>query len=269
MTDLIEALQEMDRMLVQSIDVEIRPVLMLEDIETGSLRVWLKTFLEAIPDESLKEAEWKKALGYYLVKGKYILLDWAHGRTTVTDRREVIELQREVLSLAEETNVRHIPMYAPIPPKQLVQGVQKVSDATMQLRPNESASYETRTGEVVPFTMTFGVSPQTLEELLTKETIENSLVLILKVKKPDYLGDSMWDLKHEGRTIPAKILDADWLAAFQERKVDVRPGDALRAEVAMVIRYGFDGEVVGMSYTINRVLEIVKAEPPEQRLPGA
>jgi len=28
-----------------------------------------------------------------------------------------------------------------------------------------------------------------------------------------------------------KILDSDWLKAFQNREIDIRPGDSIRAEV--------------------------------------
>ena len=269
MVNLIDAFQEIDRALAGSIDSSIEPVLMLEDIEAGSLKAWFRTVLDAIPDDALKDINWRKAVGTYLVKAKYRMINWTAKRATVTDRNEVIELQRDLLDLAEETDVRHIPTYAPVPPKLLVEGLQKVSDATSTLRKEtESASYETRTDEPVNFNMSFGVAVEALEELLTKETIENHLTLILKVKKPDYLGESQWDLKHENRTIPVKILDEKWLTSFQVREKDVRPGDALRAKVTSVTRYGFDGEVVGTSYTVTEVLEIVRAEPESPTLPG-
>ncbi len=69
-----------------------------------------------------------------------------------------------------------------------------------------------------------------VEELLTREVIPSQTVLILKVKKPDYLGTSKWEFVFE-HAIEAKILDVDWLVRFQNRREDVRPGDAIRAEV--------------------------------------
>jgi hypothetical protein len=92
-------------------------------------------------------------------------------------------------------------------------------------------------------------------------------MLILKVKKPDYLGESMWDMKHENRTIKAKITDEGWLMDFQRREVDVRPGDALRAKVRMETKYGYDGEVVGIYYTIIEVVEVIGSSSDAPRLP--
>ena len=49
MTDLIESFQEIDNEIVQSIDVKIEPVLILEDLEPASLKAWLRTALETLP----------------------------------------------------------------------------------------------------------------------------------------------------------------------------------------------------------------------------
>jgi hypothetical protein len=93
---------------------------------------------------------------------------------------------------------------------------------------------------------------------MTKETIESSAEMILKVKKPDYLGDSMWDFKHEKKTIPAKIEHADWLLRFQRREVDVRPGDSVRAVVGFTTKYDDRYNVIAIRYSILEIIEIIK-----------
>ena len=72
MTELIDALQSVDKVLVSSIDVQIEPVLLLEDVESGSLRAWFRDHLENIPDDVLESADWKRAVGLYLKKAKYL-----------------------------------------------------------------------------------------------------------------------------------------------------------------------------------------------------
>jgi hypothetical protein len=86
----------------------------------------------------------------------------------------------------------------------------------------------------------------------------------LKVKRPDYLGESMWDFRFETKTIPAKISDSQWLLKFQNREVEVRPGDALKAQVRIEVKYDFDGEVIASHYTITEVLEVITVNPPGQ-----
>jgi hypothetical protein len=52
MSELIDSFQEIDRNLVTSIDVNIEPILLLEDIEAGSIKVWLSNMLKLIPDDA-------------------------------------------------------------------------------------------------------------------------------------------------------------------------------------------------------------------------
>ena len=61
--ELIDTFQEIDRNLVTSIDVNIEPVLLLEDIEVGSIRVWLSNKLRLIPDDSAYHMDWKPIVG--------------------------------------------------------------------------------------------------------------------------------------------------------------------------------------------------------------
>ncbi len=68
---MIQALQRVDEALCASIDTSIKPVMMLEDIEAGSIRIWLKNVLETADDQAIKELDWKPAVGKYLVRGKY------------------------------------------------------------------------------------------------------------------------------------------------------------------------------------------------------
>ena len=116
MTAAIEAFQVIDEELVQSVDVKIEPVLLLEDIETGSLRALLRTVLTAIDDEALKKIDWRPAVGKYLVKGKHILIDFMSRNKTISSRNQISDLGNRLLSASQETGVRQIPTYVPLPP---------------------------------------------------------------------------------------------------------------------------------------------------------
>ena len=60
----------------------------------------------------------------------------------------------------------------------------------------------------------------------------------------------MWQLVYEDRAIEAKIGDVAWLEKFQDRKVDVRPGDSLRAVLEITVHYGFENQIVARHYRI-------------------
>src|SRR5579863_2765255 len=58
-TAMIRALQQLDRTLCAAVDNEIETLMVLEDIEAGSLTVWLRNLLQRVDDGALKDLEWK------------------------------------------------------------------------------------------------------------------------------------------------------------------------------------------------------------------
>lgn len=259
MTGLIESFEQIDHALTKSIDVRIKPVLLLEDIEAGSIKAWLRSVVTEMPDEALAKAEWKPIIGTYLVKAKRAILNWTDGKITVTSRQEVLQLQSELTALAESTEVNRIPAYAPPDMRDVLGRVQDVSDALDLLSSGDHAKFES-TGGNADFNLEFHIAPETLEELLTERVIKNKAELLLKVKKPDYLGDSRWELRHGARNVPVKIEDVDWMERFQSRQINVRPGDALRALVRIEVSYGHDGELVGEHYFVEKVIEVLEPQ---------
>jgi len=265
MTELIESFQTIDKILVSSVDTKIDTILMLEDIESGSLRSWLVNVLKAVDDDALKNMDWKRQVGKYLLKGKYFLIDFLDKRTIISDKDEIISLQSELLKAAEETGVRHIPTYEQITPAKLIESIGNINQAVGNLSPKDKAKYISAEGKA-SFNIQFSFVPEDIEDLLTKETIEYKSEMILKVKKPDYLGISKWEFKYENRIIAVKIEDDRWLDKFQRRKKDVRPGDALRAIVKTKVKYGYDSAVVGINYEAVKILEIIRGDDSSAQL---
>src|SRR5271157_2866827 len=140
MGELIDAFQDMDRRLIRSIDSSIQPLLMLEDIEAGSLRTWLRSQLSIVNDDVLKDGDWKKILGLYLVKAKHIIIRWLDGKATITSTADIADLEQQLLNAAEETDVRRIPIYQPIERRPLLSGIQEISEALAHLEQPDTAS---------------------------------------------------------------------------------------------------------------------------------
>src|SRR5438132_12178963 len=80
MTQLIDTFQRFDRELVQTIDLHIEPVMLLEDVEAGSVKSWLRAVLNATDDTGLQELNWRRIVGGYLVSAKYLLVDFLNRR---------------------------------------------------------------------------------------------------------------------------------------------------------------------------------------------
>lgn len=68
MSGLIESFEQLDQTLARSLAIELKPVLLLEDVEAGSIRAWLRSVVRELPDDALAKAEWKPLIGTYLVK---------------------------------------------------------------------------------------------------------------------------------------------------------------------------------------------------------
>ena len=83
--ELIETCQFIDNSLVNVVDSNIEPILLLEDVESGSIKVWLKSLLKAIPDDSLYNIDWKPIIGQYLVRAKYYIIHFLEGKTQITN----------------------------------------------------------------------------------------------------------------------------------------------------------------------------------------
>src|SRR5713101_7842248 len=90
-SELIEVCQELDRDLARSIAASIEPVVVLEEIEAGSVRAWLSTVLKSVDDSSLSKGDWKGIVSSYLVAAKRKVLGFLDKNPTVGSPIQVNE----------------------------------------------------------------------------------------------------------------------------------------------------------------------------------
>lgn len=252
--DFIKACEALDDELVQSIDSNIETILVLEDIQAGSIKTWLRNSLAATEDDALKTMDWKPLVGKYLVRAKYAVIRWIDDDS---HPRSLPDLRREIQQIAAETDVRHLPDYAPPSPTALVAAVRGFQSVKDRLVPGDKATLLTDEGNL-EFNLSVTLPIEDIEALAVARIIEiPASEMILPVKKPDYLGDSKWELRFGKRNVSAKLEDAAWLRRFQNRQEDVRPGDAIRCIVKIEHLYGFDNELLTERYTVLEVLEVM------------
>jgi hypothetical protein len=252
--DFIKVCEALDDELVRSIDSSIETILVLEDIESGSIKTWLRNALVATEDDALKSLDWKPLVGKYLVRAKYAVIRWIDDDSVP---RSLPDLSRELQQIAQETDVRHLPDYTPPSPGALIDAVKGFQGVKDSLLPGDKARLLSDEG-TIPFDLTVRLNIEDIEALAVARSIEvPPAEMILPVKKPDYLGNSQWELRHGKRNILARIEDGQWLRRFQGRQEDVRPGDALRCRVQIEYNYGFDNELVSERFTVLEVMEVL------------
>ena len=261
-SQFITACEALDAELVQLIDSSIQTVLVLEDIESGSIKTWLRNLLSSADDEALKKLDWKPLVGAYLVRAKYAVIRWVD-----KDAKSLDELRTEIQIIAAETDVRRLPAYAPPSYPALIKGAQDFQAVKDHLIEGDRAKFLTRDSEF-EINLSVRMSLENIEALAVARTIKvPAHEMVLPVKKPDYLGDSKWQLRHGKRNIEARIDDGGWLKRFQRREVDVRPGDALLCMVETEVRYGHDNELISESYVVLQVLDVLQVGDPDLELP--
>ena len=213
--EFIKACERLDRELVASIDASIETVMVLEDIEARSLKTWFRSGLRAVDDQALKDIDWKPLVGKYLVRAKYMVLRWMDDEETP---KSLPDLGREMQRLASDTDVRRIPDYAPVSPSALIDAIRDFEGVKDHLVEGDKASLVLPDGEGIDFNLSTRLDVDDIEALAIKETQVHSVPsMVLIVRKPDYLGTSMWDLRHGKRPLSAKIEHEDWLSPTYSR----------------------------------------------------
>lgn len=257
MAGLIESVQLLDSHLALSIGANVRTSHVLQDVEAASLKARLRTVIEAIPDEAVKAGDVKKVIGHFLLKAKHKVLDWCSERDSISSREDVKLLEIDIQTLAEQSDIKLIPAYAPVEVSTLLSDISAIKVALNYLGARDHASLQSAEGRS-DYNPELVVSDGVVRELITRETIAAKGERILKVKKPDYLGTSKWVFKYAGHMIEAKVLDAPWLRRFQQNLQPVSPGDSLRVVLSEAVAYGYDSEIVHIEYEVIEVLDVIR-----------
>lgn len=263
MSGLIDSVQFLDQHLSATVSTRIHTRLLLQDVKAGSIRARLKNIIEGVPDEALKQGDYKKVVGHYLHKAKHKILDWCSKRNEIKERSEIKQLEGEILELAKETDIKQLPAYFPIQTCTLLSDISAMKAALNNLEEGDTATLISNEGKS-EFNRILVISDDVVRDLMTREMIVSESERILKVKKPDYLGTSKWIFKHSGHPIDAKILHEEWLRKFQTKTVNVQPGDSLRAIVREETLYGYNNEIVDINYEILKVIEVIEGPKSSQ-----
>jgi len=259
MTEIIDSFQTLDSTLSEVVGLKVENSLILEGIEKGSLKTIIRNLLQDLPDEDLRGANFKRIIGYYLVRTKYAVLRWSEETPKLVSPDQVSALERELIGIAEELEINQIPAYRPPDRVKLLTNISSIQKATNYLSENDSVYFVCKEG-TSKVSGGIEISDKIVEDVLTKEVLVGRSTAILKVKKPDYLGTSKWALKLEGHAVDISITDQDWLQKFQNKEVSVQPGDSIRGTLVRFVSYGHNSDVIGIRYELDSVDEVIEAQ---------
>ena len=258
MAELVNVYQDFDVEIANIISANIEPKLMLERVDSGSVRTWLVSQLKDIDDEAIKKLDWKNIIGKLLIKCKYFLINKLEN-TYDLDNNKIILIQNELNEIITETQIKHLSSYRSISQKTIIQTYFRTAKSVSSLGMNDKASFHCTYGEI-KFERKTHISEEIIENLLVakKDTSESNE--LLKVKKPDYLGDSRWLFYLHKHPIEASIEDKEWLAKFRNREVILCPGDFLQVKLKTEIRFDNEGMILPTRYYVIKINDIIEGE---------
>ena len=253
---LIDAFTRFDAALSGMVSTEIHSTITLEDVQGGSIRSSLRSIIIDIPDEALRDGEWKKVLGHFLIKGKYILCKWLEENPKIESIDQVKKVHELLLIAAEETQVLSLPFYRPMAFDDLLDVTKEIDTATRHLLPGDKAKFQSPIGDAT-FQIAPHLSDEAAESILIERIDRIEIVDQFKVKKPDFLGRSQWSIRIDGHSQHADFDDISWLTKFQAGDEVLVPGDSLHAKLMVDVFYDYNGREVNKEYRIVEVIRIV------------
>jgi hypothetical protein len=139
--ELIDGFSELDEAVAGSVDVKLQPLMVLEDIKAGSIRVFLSSMLKKIDDEGLRQGEIKKAIGPALVDAKYAATGWLD-KDQKSATIAAIEIRETLRQLASTSDLRQLGDYAPIHEAKLIAALDSIQNAKRLLGPKDRLQLE-------------------------------------------------------------------------------------------------------------------------------
>ena len=80
---------------------------------------------------------------------------------------------------------------------------------------------------------------------------------LFKVKTPDLLGKSKWEVIFDGKTESVKITHNDWVESYHKRSFSILPHDSLDASFSQEIIYDNDGQILANTIELTYIHNVV------------
>lgn len=262
MSKAIDAFKTLDIMMVRTINHHVKTVQTLEGLELGSIFTKIKQAIEYDDDEDLEAVDAaEQSITEYISRGKANIIRAVNENDKIDDVAQIEEIIDGLNEIAEESSISSQFNYQPPQANEVIETVSNLTGVTKELGQNENIKYsDDIETEGVVISKTSEIDIAKVEESTIARKLENEREMILKVKKPDFLGSSKWEFKSGKSTIHAKISDETWIGKFHSKAANVSPGDSLLAWTKVVEQYDRFGNLVHDEYTIIEVRDIIAGE---------
>lgn len=256
-TLMLTAFEKAEVEVAKSISTSMQYKSSLEAVETGSVITRIKSWIEdkepELDDGTIQNINIQK----YISDGVKIIVDNLSKDKNVT-KETINKMYSDLDTLAKSEKINEVFSYAPIQQKVLIDVSKSIKDATTNLTENEKVYLTEKNGNTIELPKKLNIQVTEKDITSNERTIKNETEQILKIKKPDYMADSAWELKF-GKTFKnIKIEDSKWINQFLNKEIKLFPGDSIRCRVLTVDEYDSFGTLVNSKVSIIEVLEIIE-----------
>ena len=263
MGSLIESFRFIDFMFAQSIDSDLEFRQFLESIEAGSLVTRIIESFTGSSQKNIGEELEPESVENYIDKGKQRIIRTMNENSTIADGKIINDLDEGLQKIAQDSGVGAHIQYQKIESLTLARNLESLSNSVKSLNEGENITYK-KENNIISINKNCEVDLDKIQEDLVADIMETDTIRILKIKKPDFLGNSMWELKHGTQTIRAKITDGRWLKRFRDGEISTRPGDAIMGKIKESYKYDKSGNLVSSHHEIYEIIKVIGRDDETQ-----
>ena len=258
----IRYFKRVDKMLAKSIAQDCDVSSSLMEVKSGSLRGFFRTHVEIQETELRAQdttGDLEDRIKEYLHNGRKSITQGLFDFEKNNDEH-INRIIDGVKKVAADTGISEEPFFAPPSKNEMLPIIDAAQDTGKILDNKTSLFYKSTENEIAIELPRKIKMDETLFIEDKGKTVPNTQELILKIKKPDYLGDSKWEMKHGNNKLLCKIEDAVWLEKFKSKRVFAFPGDSLYCNIQIINEYDSKLNLKKSEYTIVEVIDVIQGE---------
>jgi hypothetical protein len=255
----IKYFKKVDNMLAKTIAYDYDISSSLIEVRSGSLRGFFRTKVEVKRTELHAQDtsdDLETRIKNYLHNGRKTITQGLFDFEKANDEHINLIIEK-VKKVAVDTGISEEPFFAPPSKKAMTPIIAAAQDTGETLDDKTSLFYSVENETLTELPKKIKMD-KTLFGEEEQKTVLNTQQLILKIKKPDYLGDSKWEMKHGNNKLICKIEDNVWIEKFKSKKVFAFPGDSLFCNVRILNEYDSKLNLIKSEYFIVEVLDVIQ-----------
>lgn len=246
--------------IISSLDPNTKTKLIITNLEYSSFKSYLTDVIINTDEQEIKDKGYKAFLRQGMIEARKVLINALNTKKKITNRDDLEDIKKDLSKIEQPKGLLGIEH---IPDTDLLECIGGISSVNDFLEKDQNA-YLTQEAEQISLTKDF--IPPIFNDVITEYTeIKENMSLRFYIKKPDYIGNSKWDLVDtEGRPFSAKIHDTKWLEKFQNHQLPQDqfpyPQDILHAKGSIEVRKNVHGVEIDRIYTIKEILGVTQSK---------